>query len=174
MKRLATTLVAVVAFSIGGSIPSAAAGGGATSDTFPVSFTVTSQTCGYLPANTTVTGSGMETSITVVRTDASGATTITNSTHATGTATDGHNTYVWNYSNAFRVTNTPAHPDTFSGSMSDSFSLAGNGPARLHNGFVADLTTNGSFTYISWSVHASRGDPISFATGPVVSHCDPL
>ena len=155
-------------------MPIAAAGGGATSDTFPVRFTVTSHDCQYLPANTTVTGSGMETSITVVRTDASGATTITNSTHATGTATDGQNTYGWNYSNAFRVTNTAAHPDTFSGSMSDAFSLAGNGPVQLHNGFVADLTINGSFTSFSWSVRASRGDPISFATGPVVSHCDPL
>jgi len=160
-------------FTLAGAIPVAAAG--ATVDTFPVTFTITSAQCGNLPAGTTINGSGAETSITTVRTDASGVTTIENSTHAQGTATDNQgNTYVFNYANSFRVSNTVASPGRFSGNMTDAFSLAGNGPAQLHNGFSAGLTSSDGFATITWSSVTSRGDPISFGSGAVIAHCDPL
>jgi len=175
MQRLVISAIAILALTLGGTSAVAAAGGGATIDTFAVSFTITAAQCGNLPAGTTLEGSGTAMSITTSRTDASGVTTIVNSTHAQGTATDNDdNVYVFTYSNSFRASNTVANPETFSGSMTDSFSLAGNGPARLHNGFVAGLTTSDNFATITWDVTTSRGDPISFASGPVVSHCDPL
>jgi hypothetical protein len=172
MKRLATSAIAILALVVG--VTSAlAADGGATVDTFPVSFVLSSDACSYLPAGTTVTGSGTETSITTSRTGANGVTTIVNATHAEGTATDqAGNVYVFNYSNEFRASNTVADQGVFSGLMTDSFSLAGSGPARLHNGFVAELTTD--FSVFSWNVRHASGDPISFASGVVIAHCDPL
>ena len=175
MKRFVITAITTIALVL--ALTSDVAAAGATIETSAVSFTITSAGCQYLPAGTTVRGSGTQKSITTVRTDASGVTTIENSTHANGTATDNSgNTYVFNYSNSFRVSNTVAHPGTFSGSMTDAFSLAGNGPAQLHNGFVAGITSSDGFVSASWDVKSSRGDPISFATGPIEAahHCDPI
>jgi hypothetical protein len=170
VKRLALFAIAIV--SLGLSAAAVAADGGATVETFPVSFVLSSATCSNLPAGTTVSGSGTEKSITTTRTDGSGATTIVNSTHGSGTATDqAGNTYVWDYSNEFRATNTSAEPDVFTGLMTDHFSLAGPGPAKLSNGFVATITTNFA-TSFSFDPINSRGDPIDFATG--TAHCDPL
>jgi hypothetical protein len=177
MKRLATTVFLMVAVALTATSTIAeAANGGATVATSQVSFTLSSATCSNLPSGTTLAGSGTQTSVTTTRTDASGVTTIVNATHAAGTATDEANNVVYrfNYSNEFRVSNTVAQPGVFSGLMTDAFSVAGNGPARLHNGFVAELTANAEFTSFSWTVRHASGDPISFATGPVVSHCDPL
>jgi hypothetical protein len=176
LKRLVISAITVLAVALGAT-PVAAVDGGATIETSSVSFTITSAKCSNLPAGTTITGSGTQKSITTMRTDASGITTIGNSTHAHGTATDNRgNTYVFNYSNSFRVSNTTAHPGTFSGMMTDVFSLAGNGPAQLHNGFVAGITSSDGFNSASWDVKSSRGDPISFATGPIEAahHCDPI
>lgn len=172
MKRLAISAITVGALALAAT--SGRAADEVTVKGTPVSFTITSDTCSHLPDGTTIEGSGTETSITTTRTDANGVTTMVNATHANGTATDqAGNVYVFNYSNEFRVSNTVADPRVFSGLMTDSFSLAGNGPARLHNGFVAELTTDFS-SFFSWDVRNSRGDPIDFATGPVVNHCDPL
>jgi hypothetical protein len=170
MKRLAISAIVLVVLMVG--VTSAvAANGGATVDTFPVSFVLSSTACSYLPDGTTVTASGTETSITTTRTDRNGVTTIENATHAHGTATDQDgNVYVFNYSNEFRVSNDKG---VFSGLMTDSFSLAGNGPARLHNGFAAELTTADFFVF-SWDVRHASGDPIDFSTGPVIAHCDPI
>jgi hypothetical protein len=172
MKRLAISAITVGALALAAT--SGRAADEVTVKGTPVSFTITSDACSHLPDGTTIEGSGTQTSITTTRTDAKGVTTIVNATHATGTATDeAGNAYVFNYSNEFRVSNTVADPGVFSGLMTDSFSLAGTGPARLHNGFVAELTTDFS-SFFSWDVRNSRGDPIDFATGPVVHHCDPL
>jgi hypothetical protein len=148
-----------------------AAPGGATVESFPVSFVLTSETCSNLPAGTTVEGTGIEKSITRTRTDASGITTIANTSIAHGTATDQDgNTYVFLYSNEFRVSNSTADPDLFTGLMNDHFSLSGPGPAKLSNGFTARITTDFvSFTFDP--IHA-HGDPISFPEG--IGHCDPL
>jgi hypothetical protein len=148
-----------------------AADGGATIDTFPVSFVISSSTCPNLPSGTTIEGTGTETSITTTRTDAQGITTIRNTTHAHGTATDqAGNSYVFDYSNEFRVSNTVADPGVFSGLMTDHFALTGQGPARLSNGFLAIFTTD--FASFSFQELNSRGDPIDFATGAAI--CDPL
>jgi hypothetical protein len=171
MKRFAIAFASVAAFAlVAGS--AFAGGGGATIDTFPVSFVITSAGCSNLPAGTTLTGSGTEKSITVVKTDSKGITRIHNTSHATGTATDqAGNTYVFDYSNDFNVSNTTTNPALFSGVMNDHFSLAGRGPARLSNGFQGVFTTDfGSLVSIT-PLH-SRGDPIDFTT--LAAHCDPL
>lgn len=171
MKRVAILAVGVSSLAFGGG-SALAAGGGATVDTFPVSFVLSSAACSNLPGGTTINGSGTETSITTIRTDRSGVTMVVNATHARGTATDqAGNAYVFNYSNEFRVSDTTANPATFSGLMTDSFSLSGSGPARLSNGFAARLTTDLA-TFFSFQELNSRGDPIDFATGS--AHCDPL
>jgi hypothetical protein len=163
-----------LAFVATSSVAEAAAGGPDVV-TSTVSFTLTSSNCSNLPAGTTITGTGTQKSITTTRNDASGMTTLVNATHAHGTATDQNgNVYLFNYSNEFRLTNTLAQPSIYSGLMTDAFTLAGSGPAHLNNGFVANLTTPLDFSSVTWNVIHSVGDPISFATGPVVSHCDPL
>ena len=171
MKRLAmASVVIAVLVSMTGSAM-AKGGHGATIDRFPVSFSMSSATCSNLPSGTTINGSGIEKSITNTRTK-SGVTTMINTSHANGTATDQNgNSYRFNYSNHFRAQNTVASPDEFSGKMVDSFSLAGPGPAKLHNGFLARFTTDFA-TFFNFDPIHSRGDPISFPDG--TAHCDPL
>jgi hypothetical protein len=165
MKRLATLVLAAAALALGGT-SALAADGGATVEEFPVSFVMTSATCANLPPGTTIEGSGTAKSITTVRTDSNGVTTVGNVTHAHGTAIDqAGNTYVFNYTNDFRVSNSAATPAVFSGRMTDAFSLAGNGPARLHNGFQAIFTTDFA-TFATIDELNSRGDPLE--------GCDPI
>jgi hypothetical protein len=172
MKRSVVVIAfAVVVMSTIGAVSASAAGGRASKDTTPVGFVLSSGGCTNLPAATTVNGTGVEKSITTTRTGRDGVTTIGNSTHARGTATDQNgNAYVFNYSNQFRVSNTVADPGTFTGVMTDSFSLAGRGPARLTNGFFAIFTTD--FDTFSFQPIRSKGDPIDFTNGS--AHCDPL
>ncbi len=173
MRRMAVLpaiVVLVVGFGVGSALP---VGASPLVETFPVSFTLSSATCSYLPDGTTITASGTEKSITTIRTDASGVTTITNATHAHGTATDQDlNVYVFDYSNEFRVSNTVAEPDLISGLMTDHFSLSGSGPATLNNGFVTRFTAGSDFSSFSATPISSFGDPISFPDG--AAHCDPL
>jgi lipoprotein-anchoring transpeptidase ErfK/SrfK len=172
MKRLALAMGIVLVLLVGpGS--AAAADGGADIQIVTVSFApLNSTTCPNLSEGTSITWTGPLTSITRTRTDAGGITTVSNMSHASGVATDQDgNQYAFNYSNSFRVSNSIDDPGTFTGTMTDSFSLAGNGPARLHNGFIAGLTTDLATFFAFDSVH-SRGDPIDFDT--VAAHCDPL
>jgi hypothetical protein len=175
MKRLAVVSLTALSLVFGAGT-AIAANGGATVETIPMSFaTLNSETCPYLPDGTSITWSGTGTSVTRSRTDANGITTIGNTTHANGVATDQDgNAYAFHYSNVFRISNTVADPAVFSGLMTDSFSLAGQGPAMLNNGFVAVFTTD----FVSFGVEplTSWGDPISFAPFPqgFTPHCDPL
>ena len=170
MKRLAFAAIATLSLVLGATT-AVGADGGATIEIRPVSFVISSAMCPNLPAGTTINGAGTEKSITTTRTDKSGVTTVENSTHAHGTATDqAGNSYVFLYSNEFRVSNSAAEPTVFSGRMTDHFSLAGQGPAKLSNGFVADITTD--FVSFTFDPINSRGDPIDFATGAAA--CDPL
>ena len=170
MRRLAVLALATAAGALG--VTGALAAGGATIDEFPVSFTMSSATCPNLPAGTVVVGTGAMKSITTTRTDKGGVTTIQNASHAQGTATDqAGNSYVFEYENNFRISNSAAEPGVFSGRMTDSFSLAGPGPAKLHNGFQAIFTTDFA-TFATFEELNSRGDPLDFATGTAV--CDPL
>jgi hypothetical protein len=173
MKRLAVAgAIAAVLASTVAVAPAFAASSGAAKDTSPVSFVLSATACPNLPAGTTVNGAGVEKSITRTRTSHDGVTTVANTTHAFGTAVDQDgNTYRFNYSNEFRVSNTLDDPATFSGKMTDSFSLAGAGPAKLHNGFLAVFTTDLGSSFAFQPIH-SRGDPIDFTSG--AAHCDPL
>jgi len=133
--------------------------------------------CPNLPPGTTVTGSGKSISITTDRTDRNGIRTIRNVTVINGIATDhpAGNAYVFHYHNEFRISNTVAQPDVFSGIMNDLFTLTGSGPVRLRNGFLAELTTDAQLSSISaWKVLRAFGDPILFVPGPFVARCDPL
>jgi hypothetical protein len=176
VKRLITTavvaVVAVVLVLCQGTSASAAPGG-ATKVVSDVSFVITSESCSNLPDGTTIEGSGTLKSITTTRTDANGITTVRNTSHARGTATDQDgNTYVFLYSNEFRVSNSAADPDMYSGLMTDHFSLSGPGPARLSNGFTARFTTDLVDVFTNFEPIHAHGDPISFPEGE--AHCDPL
>jgi hypothetical protein len=177
VKRLATSAIALVGLMVGlTSTIAEAADGLPLVETSHASFVLTSATCPNLPVGTTINGSGTQTSITTRRTDRSGVTTLRNSTITNGTATDDQkkNTYVFHYANQFRISNSLAHPNVVSGTMTDIFSLAGPGPARLRNGFAAEFTTKEDLSFVfSWKVHRAFGDPISFAPGPFDAHCDP-
>jgi hypothetical protein len=174
MKRLAIASATVLSL-VFGSGTAVAAGGGATVETVPMTFApLNSDTCSYLPDGTSITWSGTGTSITRSSTDASGITTIGNTTVAHGIATDQDgNAHHFHYSNVFRISNTVANPAVFSGQMTDSFTLTGDG-VTLSNGFVAVFTTD----FLSFGVEplTSRGDPISFNPFPLgfTPHCDPL
>jgi hypothetical protein len=167
MRRLAL-VPAVLVMAVAFAIP---AGASPLIETFPVKFTIPSGQCSNLADGTTLTGSGIEKSITKEKT-AGDITTIINATHAHGTATDQDgNVYVFNYSNEFRVSNTAGDPDIFTGLMTDHFSNSGRGPAKLNNGFVANITTDFT-TFFTLVPISSFGDPLSFPDG--AAHCDPL
>ena len=167
MRRFVVTAIGVVSLALGSLV---ATSEGATVETFPVSFVLTSATCSNLPDGTVLTGSGTRKSITTTRTDRDGIVIVTNSTHAHGTATDQNgNMYVFNYSNAFRAT---LDGGVYSGFMTDAFALTGRGPARLNNGFVGEFVSDFSTFFTVPEVISSHGDPLDFVTGEV--HCDPL
>jgi hypothetical protein len=169
MRRLALVPTMLV-FALVTALP---AGASPLVETFPVSFTMSSATCSELPSGTTLSGSGTAQSVTTERTDGRGVTTIINATHAHGTTTDQDgNVYVFDYSNEFRVSNTVANPNLFSGLMTDHFSNTGSGPAKLNNGFVAEITFTADFSSFSFEPISSHGDPLSFPDG--AAHCDPL
>ena len=169
MRRLAL----VSAILVGTLVVAIPAQASALVETFPVSFTLSSARCSNLPSGTTLTGSGTARSISTERTNPSGVTTIMNTTHAHGTATDQDgNVYVFDYSNEFRVSNTTTDPNLFSGLMTDHFSNSGSGPAKLNNGFVANITVSADFSTFVVMPISSFGDPLSFPDG--AAHCDPL
>jgi hypothetical protein len=173
LKRMATASVAIaLAVLVFGGGSAVAAGGGASVSVVPVSFaTLSSTSCPYVPAGLTIDWSGPERQITTVRTDASGVTTVSVTSHASGKATDQDgNLYAFNYSNQFRVSNSAENQPLFIGVMTDHFSLAGNG-LQLINGFMATFTTNFVDQFSFQPIHV-RGDPISFPDGQ--AHCDPL
>ena len=170
MKRFAFALLAVAALALG-SGSALAAPPTVTEET--VEFVLSATTCANLPPGTEITGTGTSKTIESVTTDRNGVTTVTNTTHASGTATDQEgNTYRFNYSNHFRISNTGPTDPVLSGVMVDSFSLAGNGPAQLSNGFRAVFTIDFSTGAVSFAELSSRGDPLDFATG--AARCDPL
>jgi hypothetical protein len=170
LKRLAFSAIAAAALLVPGS---AFAGGATTTiEPFPANFTMSWETCPNLPEGTTIDGSGTGRSVTITKTNRRGITTVFNSSIAPGTATDqDDNRYRFLYSNQFRVSNTIATPDLYSGVMVDLFLLHGNGPANLRNGFVAEITTDLADLFLFDPIHAF-GDPIDFETGEAI--CDPL
>ena len=169
MKRLVLAVFAVSALALWAGTALAAP---PSVEQISTGFTMTSLDCAELPAGTTIEGTGTGVSVTSVSTDANGVTTVMNTTHIAGTATDqAGNTYRFNYANHYRIANTGPTDPVLSGIMVDAFSLVGNGPAHLSNGFRAVFTIDaaGGFSFEELS---SRGDPIDFATA--APHCDPL
>ena len=169
MRRHVFTTVGVASLALS-LVSIVAASDGATVETFPVSFVLSSATCSNLPSGTELMGSGTGKSITTTRTDRDGVVIVGNSTHSHGTATDQDgNTYMFNYSNEYRAT---VDGGVYSGLMTDSFALAGGGPAHLNNGFVGNFVSDFSSFFTVPDVISSHGDPLDFVTGEV--HCDPL
>jgi hypothetical protein len=168
MKRFVFAFLAIAVLALGSGSALAASPSEET-----VGFVLTAASCPNLPTGTVITGTGTSTTVEIVKTDGNGVTTVTNTTHASGTATDQEgNTYRFNYSNHFRISNTGPTDPVLSGVMVDSFSLAGNGPAQLNNGFRAVFTIDLLTGAASFAELSSRGDPIDFATGE--ARCDPL
>ena len=134
-----------------------------------VSFaTLTHASCSFVPAGTEIGWTGPETSHEVDHLNQDGTVTISVVSHASGTATDNHgNSYAFDYSNAFRVSNSVGDPGTFTGTMTDHFSLAGPN-LQLSNGFMANVEL---FPVFHADFVNVRGDPID-ANGN--AHCDPL
>jgi hypothetical protein len=170
LKRLVLIAVAAAALLLPGS---AVAGGVTTTiESFRADFEMSWETCPNLPEGTTITGTGTGRSVTKTKTDRHGITTVFNSSIARSKATDQDgNRYRFFYFNQFRVSNTTADPDLYSGLMVDLFLLKGNGPARLENGFLARITTDLGDFFTFDPIHAF-GDPINFDTGEAI--CDPL
>jgi len=169
LKRLVLAVVAVVALLLPGS--ALAHGANTTIEPFPADFVLSWETCPNLPKGTTITGTGTGTSITRTKTNRKGITTVFNSSIARSKATDQDgNRYRFLYSNQFRVSNTKADPDLYSGVMTDLFLLHGNGPARLRNGFLARITTD--LAAFEFDPIHEFGDPLDFDTGAAI--CDPL
>ena len=108
------------------------------------------------------------------RTRRNGVTVFSLTSVGVGTATDqAGNAYTWLYEARFRASNTPADPTTFRGVFEDEFTLGGDGPEQLHNGFVTGITFVGSpaapFTFAPRHVF---GDPVQFE--PFENRCDPI
>lgn len=168
MKRYVMAAIVAPVLVLGGQNV-ALAQSGTTVETSPVSFTLTAETCQYLSPGTVIEGSGTQRSVTTTRTNRQGVVVVQNATHSSGTATDQDgNVYQFTYSNQFRV--NESEPGLYTGRMTDHFGLAGAGPERLSNGFVANVTTN--FETFSFDPIIAYGDPISFPEGE--THCDPL
>jgi hypothetical protein len=167
MRRLAL-VPAILVIAMVTALPA-----GASPVRTPRDFELSWETCPNLPTGTTLNGSGIESSISIERTNASGVTTIINATHTHGTSTDQDgNVYVFDYSNESRVSNSVASPDVFTGLMTDHFSNSGSGPAKLNNGFVANVTFGpGEFDFAVDPI-SSFGDPLDFTDGTAA--CDPL
>jgi hypothetical protein len=165
MRKVRLSLIGVLAV-VFSAVTAASASAAADVETFPVSFTLSSDTCPNLPAGTVINGSGVGKSVTV-----GGDTSFFNVTDDQGTATDQNgNRYVFSYTNSFHA--TASGSGTFTGRMVDHFSLSGHGPARLNNGFVADFETNFATFFNFPHVISSHGSPLNFPEGTVA--CDPL
>jgi hypothetical protein len=168
VKRLVPAAVAVIALLLPGSALAQPAQ--RQMQTVDVTFEIRSDACPNLQPGTTLSGTGTLTSVTWTKKRRK-VTTVTNSSTASGTATDNAGQeYTFLYSNQLRVSKT-AKARRYSGFMVDTFSVQGAGPATLSNGFLAkfktDLKTNNTLRPID-----AFGDPIDFRTGQ--PHCDPL
>src|SRR5262245_57623281 len=85
--RAAIAAAVALAWGAGGAL--AGGNGGDVEKNTPVSFTISSNECPqHLAPGTTINGSGRQISITTTRTDAAGITTVINTTHSFGSATD--------------------------------------------------------------------------------------
>ncbi|MDA3040422.1 MAG: hypothetical protein O3C27_13020 [Actinomycetota bacterium] len=173
IKRLLGSVTALAVLTIAAVIPTAASQSPVERAVIPVTWELTSEQCPHLPDGTTVWGEGTLTD-TVIAKEKDGVTSLHIVSQASGSAYDNHgNVYHFHYGDINEQQNSVASPNLFIGTMVDQFSLAGNGPANLTNGFKGttsfDANTN---AFLITSVQWMHGDPV---TTPVVnSICDPL
>lgn len=161
--RFVATLVAILLFGVATSVY-AVRKGGATSNSHPVTFTITSSQCSSVPAGADVQGNGFQTDISRVQVTGSVMREIITS-HAYGTAIDLlGNTYVWSYS--LQQNATSSDGQNWAGSAVDHFSR----PVHIVAGFVGSITY--SATTFTIAPSTVIGDPIGLAD--ISPHCDPL
>ena len=173
MKRLIAASMALLALAFGAGTASAVSSGATVEDN-PAGFTISSTEtngfptgCEFLPDGVVISWEGTLHSVTLEKLEPSGAFTIQNTSVASGTATDEDgNAYAFSYANHFKVTETAPGSGHFTGTMTDHFSLAGNG-IKLNNGFTATFT---DFSVLEPS--REYGSPLDFAT--LLPRCDPL
>ena len=173
MKRLIAASMALFALAFGAGTASAVSSGATVEDN-PAGFTISSTEtngfptgCEFLPEGVVISWEGTLHSVTLEKLEPSGAVTIQNTSVASGKATDQDgNEYAFSYANHFKVTETAPGSGHFTGTMTDHFSLAGNG-IKLNNGFTATFT---DFSILEPS--REYGSPLDFAT--LLPRCDPL
>ncbi len=172
-KKMFGSVAALAVLTVGAVVPTAASQSPVVSQTESVDWALSSEVCPNLPPDTTVTGSGTLT-LTTITNVKDGVTTVRNVAQATGTATDNHgNSYRFHYGNIDEGQNSVASPHIYTGTMVDQFSLSGNGPANLSNGFKGTTSFDAATgEFLITSVLWMRGDPVT--TPVVTSVCDPL
>ena len=166
--RLISALVAILLSGVAADSAHAIRKGAATTNSHPVTFTITSSQCSSVPAGADVQGNGFQTDIVNVHVTGGVIRQIVTS-HAYGTAIDQlGNTYAWSYSAQQNATSSDGQ--NWAGSFVDHFSLAGNGPVHIVAGFVGSVTFDANTFTITPSTVI--GDPIGFSD--LSPHCDPL
>jgi hypothetical protein len=178
VRRLIAASIALIALAFGTGTALAVSSGATVADNpagFSLSKTVTNGItpgtgCEFLPAGVVISWEGTLHSVTVDKLEPTGAFTEENTSVASGKASDEDgNEYAFSYANHFKVTETAPGSGVFTGTMTDHFSLAGNG-IKLNNGFTATFTIGENV----FSIDPSReyGSPLDFASG--LPLCDPL
>jgi len=172
-KQLVAAAGISVALITGTGAVTSASGADTSTDTFPVSFSMSSDHCSEMPAGSTVEGEGTMTIIVNTHTDNSGVTRIIGTAQASGIAHDGDgNQYRFHYANIYRTANSAQQPDLYNGTMVDQFAISGAGPVRVSNGFRGTTVENFATGQFSVDPIWIKGDPRTFPDLAV--RCDPL
>jgi hypothetical protein len=179
--RLFIALTAVACLSMGSAQAASADdpedhghdhGGTTTVTPFPVRFVIRKSDCKMIPDDTVLTGEGTLTDTKTVRVH-DGVTTETIVTPGEGTATDQNGKqYHWKYFSTSKASNSREWTNLFSGVFDDRFSLSGDGPITLENGFTAVTVSDTSANTFSIYPKKTHGDPFAFPNGP--NRCDPV
>ena len=172
-KKLVTAAGISVALATGTGAVTSASGAELTVDTFPVSFSMSSDHCSEMPEGSTVDGAGTMTVVVNTHTDKSGVTRINGTAQAWGVAQDGDgNQYQFHYANIYRASNSSENPDEYHGTMVDQFQISGSGPIHVSNGFRGTTVENFAAGTFSVDPIWIKGDPRTFPDLAV--RCDPL
>jgi hypothetical protein len=180
-QRLFIALTAVACLTIGSAQAASADdpgdhghdhGGTTTVTPFPVQFVINESNCSMVPPGTVLTGEGTLTDTKTVRVR-DGVTIETVVTPGEGTASDQNGKhYHWKYFSTSKASNSREWTNLFSGVFDDRFSLSGDGPITLENGFTAVTVSDTLANTFGLYPKKSYGDPFAFPTGP--NRCDPV
>ncbi|MEO8694626.1 MAG: hypothetical protein ABI658_13970 [Acidimicrobiales bacterium] len=137
----------------------------------PVSWTLTWEQCPNLPRGIALTGDGWEVFTSKTKIDPRGVTHLQERSEKSGSVVDNAgNTYRFDYLNTTRSTSSDGA--NFTGIMHDIFSVTGKGPGTVHNGFVARIEFDTTFSYFRANPISQFGNPFQFPSGPGI--CDPI